>query len=41
MTSIYADDCIVIAKKGSFEDILGKVNNLDKNIFFSNEKMLD
>ena len=34
----YADDCVVIAKKGSFDHILEKVNNWDKNIFFSHEK---
>ena len=37
----YADDCVVIAKKGSFDHILEKVNNWDKNIFFSHEKMVD
>ena len=37
----YADDCICIAKKGSFEHILAKVNRWDKNIKFLYEKMVE
>ena len=37
----YADDCIVVAKKGSFEHIFKKVNRWDKNITFSYERMVD
>lgn len=37
----YVDDCIVIAKKGSFKHIYDKVNKWDKNIYFSNEQMID
>ena len=37
----YADDCIVVGKKGSFEHILNKVNRWDKDIEFSYEKMID
>jgi hypothetical protein len=37
----YADDCIIIAKKGSFNYILDKVNKWDKNIKFSYEIMVD
>ena len=37
----YVDDCIVIAKNGSFDHTLNKVNNWDKNIIFSNEQMVD
>ena len=37
----YVDDCICISKKGSFSAILEKVNNWDKNIKFSFEKMID
>ena len=35
------DDCIVIAKKGSFNHIFNKTNRWDKNTTFSNEKMVD
>ena len=31
----YVDDCIIVAKKGSFEHILEKVNKWDKSITFS------
>ena len=37
----YVDDCICVAKKGSFQNILNKINKWDKNIKFSYEKMLD
>ena len=37
----YVDDCIVIAKKGSFDHILNKDNNWDKKIISSNEQMVD
>jgi hypothetical protein len=37
----YVDDCICVAQKGSFQNILNKVNKWDKNIEFSYEKMLD
>ena len=37
----YADDCIIISKKGSFDHILDKVNNWDKDITFSHERMID
>ena len=37
----YVDDCIVIAKKGSFNHIFNKTNRWDKNTTFSNEKMVD
>ena len=37
----YVDDCICISKKNSFSAILEKVNNWDKNIKFSFEKMID
>jgi hypothetical protein len=32
----YVDDCIVIAKKGYFNQIYDKRNSWDKNITFSN-----
>ena len=37
----YADDCLVVAKKGSFNLILDKVNKWDKNIKFSYELMVE
>ena len=37
----YVDDCIVIAKKGSFKHIYDKVNKWDKNIYFSDEQMIE
>ena len=37
----YADDCIIISKKGSFDHILDNVNNWDKEITFSHERMID
>jgi hypothetical protein len=38
---IYADDCIIIAKKGSVNYILDKVNKWDKKLKFSYEIMVD
>ena len=37
----YVDDCIIVAKKGSFEHILEKVNKWDKSITFSYERMIE
>ena len=37
----YVDDCIIISKKGSFQHILDKVNNWDKDVIFSHEQMID
>ena len=35
----YVDDCICVAKKGSFNIIFDKINKWDKRVKFSYEKM--
>ena len=35
----YADDCCIIIKKGSFNNIFKKIYGWDKNLFFTSEKM--